>query len=419
MVAGTTLGAGASRGAKNADRSPASWEAIRQQFAIDYGWMQFAGFLLASHPRPVRDALALYRAELDRNPALVIEDRWMEIEADVRARAAAFVGGAPDEIALTDSTTMGLGTLYGGIKLRPGQQLLTTAHDHYSTHESLRLRALRDGARLGKVKLFADSASATVDEIVGNLLKAVGDRTRVVAITWVHSSTGLKLPVRAIADALAQKNRDRDPGDRALLCVDGVHGFGVETDQPGALGCDFFVAGCHKWLCGPRGTGLIWGKRDAWPEVIPTIPAFEAPSYQAWIEGREHALTPSGRLMSPGGFHSFEHRWALPAAFAWQTRIGRERIKARIHALSRTLKEGLAGMRHVRLHTPTSSELSSGIVCFDVKGMEPAEFVKRMRARRIVASQTPYRVSYPRLAPSLLTSEQDVERVLAAVRELA
>lgn len=74
---------------------------------------------------------------------------------------------------------------------------------------------------------------------------------------------GLKLPIREIADALAELNRDRHEGDRALLCVDGVHGLGVEDLSMQDLGCDFFVAGCHKWLFGPRGTGLVWGKWDA------------------------------------------------------------------------------------------------------------------------------------------------------------
>jgi selenocysteine lyase/cysteine desulfurase len=54
------------------------------------------------------------------------------------------------------------------------------------------------------------------------------------------------------------------PEDRVFLCVDGVHGFGVEAATPAALGCDSLVAGCHKWLFGPRGTGLIWGRSDAW-----------------------------------------------------------------------------------------------------------------------------------------------------------
>ena len=186
---------------------------------------------------------------------------------------------------------MGLGLLYNGLDVRSDQDILTTAHDFYATHEALRLKADRSGATLRLVRLYSDPASTSQDEIVGALAAAITPRTRVVAVTWVHSSTGVKLPIHALADAVAQANANRDPGDRALLCVDGVHGLGVEDVDLSTLGCDFFVAGCHKWLFGPRGTGVVWGQPRAWPAATPTIPTFS------------DASTPAGG-MTPGGFHS-------------------------------------------------------------------------------------------------------------------
>ena len=103
---------------------------------------------------------------------------------------------------------MGLGLLYGGLRLAAGDEVLTTEHDFYATHESLRLRTERDGVAVRRVTLYADPATATADEIVSNLVAAVGPRTKVVAVTWVHSSTGVRLPIRAMADALRAKNSD-------------------------------------------------------------------------------------------------------------------------------------------------------------------------------------------------------------------
>src|ERR687888_417984 len=138
----------------------------------------------------------------------------------------------------------------------------------------------------------------------------------------------------------AEPAKGMAPAERVLVCVDGVHGLGVEDGPIAALGADFFVAGCHKWLFGPRGTGLVWGRGEAaWSAVRPTIPTFS--------DGR----TPGGR-MTPGGFHSFEHRWALSAAFDLHTSLGPSRVAERIHALNRQLKEGLASIGGVRLYTP-------------------------------------------------------------------
>ena len=93
--------------------------------------------------------------------------------------------------------------------------------------------------------------------------------------------------------------------------------------------------------------------------------------------------------MSPGGFHSFEHRWALGEAFEFHLQIGKDKVAARIHELNRQCKTGLAAMKHVTLHTPIADEVSAGIITFDVAGMKPDDVVKRLHEKRIVASTTP------------------------------
>jgi isopenicillin-N epimerase len=314
---------------------------------------------------------------------------------------------------------MGLGLLYGGLELRPGQELLATEHDFYSTHEALRLAADRTGASFRKVPLYHDLRSVSADEIVGRVRRAVGPRTRALAVTWVHSSTGLKLPVRAVADALAEVNRDRDAADRVLLCVDAVHALGVEPAHLPDLGCDFFVAGCHKWLFGPRGTGIVWGRREAWPAVAPTIPTFDGRGIAAWIQGRPPGNLPRAAAMTPGGYHSFEYRWSLAEAFRFHQRIGKARVAERTRTLADQLKQGLRTMPHVRLATPLADELSAGIVCFDVEGRGAAEVVGRLLADRIGASVTPYAVRHVRLGTSIVTSPEDVDRALGSIRALA
>jgi isopenicillin-N epimerase len=397
------------------------WAAVRAEFALARDHIHLALMLLASHPRPVREAIERHRRGLDDDPAGYFEERFGKIEAEVRAAAAQYMGGAPEDIALTDSTTMGLGVLYGGLTLRPGQQVLTTTHDHYATHENLRLAALRAGGdasnRVRKVALYDKPEAAAEEDMVRRLLGAVEPRTRLIAVTWVHSSTGVKLPVRRLAAAVADLNRKRDAGSQILLAVDGVHGFGVERESPQELGCDFFVAGCHKWMFGPRGTGVLWGRPAAWKDHVGLIAPFELQPYTDWTRGR----TPSGPpawLASPGGFHSFEHRWALGEAFAFHRRIGRERITERIHALATQYKEALAAMPHVTLHTPVSRALSAGLVCFEVQGLPPAEVVKRLHAKKIIASVTPYATEYVRLSPGILNTPEEAETVLREIRAL-
>ena len=185
------------------------------------------------------------------------------------------------------------------------------------------------------------------------------------------------------------------------------------------MGSDFFIAGTHKWIFGPRGTGLIWAKVSTWKTMRPTFTSVDLGSFSAWLRGSDTPREKEAAGLGQGGFHAFEYDWALPSAFTFHNQIGRSRIAERIHHLNDLCKEGLARMSHVKLYTPRGSKLSAGIICFDVEGMKPEEVVKRLLARRIIASTTPYATTYARLSPSLMNSPEEIETVLREIRALA
>jgi selenocysteine lyase/cysteine desulfurase len=415
LSGGALVDAAAARRARP-DPRWASWSSVRAQFRLDPRLTHFSNFILASHPKPVRQAIARHRAALDADPQTYESANSFALEHEAASAAAAYLGTDPDLVALTDSTTMGLALVYRTFQLRAGDEVLTTEHDHYSTHESLRFRALADGVTVRKARLYPPRTPelATANGVVEALRQSIGPRTRLVAITWVHSSTGAKLPVRSIADAIQGVNAARPPDQRITLVVDGVHALGAEAFEVGKLGCDVFVAGCHKWLWGPRGTGLVWANPAAWGRMSPVIPSFDPRAYGAWIAGAT-STAPPGPAMTPGGFHSFEHRWALPAAFAFHQAIGPQRIARRTLALSRRLRERIADVPGLALRSPGGA-LGSGVVCLEVAGRAPAEVVGALRSRYgIVASVTPYAVQFVRVGTSCLNTRREVDRLVRAL----
>jgi selenocysteine lyase/cysteine desulfurase len=412
--AGSAMAAGAYVAARESGDAP------RAQVPGD-GYVNLATFLLASHPPAVRDAIERHRRGLDANAALYLREHEEELEHAARAAAADHLGANADEVALTDSTTMGLALVYGGLRLERGDEVVTTEHDFYATHEALRLRAERDGVAVRRVRLYDEPEAASADRIATAIERALGPRTRAVAVTWVHSSSGVKLPLREIAAVVANANRGRGERERILLCVDGVHALGVEPESPVELGADVFAAGCHKWLSGPRGTAIVWAAPHAWDRIAPLIPSFDTRAYFAWLEGERPGDVPPGPLMTPGGFHSFEHRWALTQAFEHHAGLGGpDDVARRTYALAARMKRGLAGIAGVRVKTPDDAALSSGLVCAEAAGAPPGEIVDRLREEhRVVASVTPYAKAYVRFGPSVANSEGDVDRALEAVAAVA
>ncbi len=388
-------------------------------FALDPAYVNLTTFLLATHPRVVSEAIERHRKALDANAPLYLREAEPAFEDAARAAAASYLGVPPEEVALTDSTTMGAGLVYGGLRLRAGDEVVTTEHDFYATHESLRLRAERDGIRVRRIRLYDDPATASVDSIVSAVSGGLSPQTRCLAVTWVHSSSGVKLPLLEIAAAVKRANRGRRGDERILLAVDGVHGFGVEAESPVELGADIFFSGCHKWLFGPRGTGIVWAAPHAWDRLAPTIPTFDGLAYLAWIEGRPPEDTAPGALMTPGGFHSFEHRWALMEAFGFHDEMGRAEVAERTHGLATRLKDGLAEIGGLTVVTPRDEPLAAGLVCVDVVGRDPGEVADRLREEAsVIASVTPYAVRYLRFGPSIANTEDDVDRAVEAVSAL-
>jgi isopenicillin-N epimerase len=171
-------------------------------------------------------------------------------------------------------------------------------------------------------------------------------------------------------------------------------------------------------MFGPRGTGFVWGHPKAWPIAHATIPTFNTQAYDLWMKNASSRDLPPAVHMTPGGFHSFEHRWALDEAFKFHQAIGKAKVTHRIYQLNQQLKQGLTAMSQVTLHTPVSQDLSAGIVCFEVAGMTPRQIVEKLRQRKIVGSVTPYATQYARLAPSLLNSQQEIDITLREIRNL-
>lgn len=397
------------------------WRAVRALFDLDPNLIPMSSFFLSSHPRPVREAIERWRRRIDANPLCVEEallfpgDDWRRVKDGL----AAYAGAAADDLAWVPNTTSGLALVYNGLGLGPGDEILTTEHDHYSHHQAIALAAAKQGSSVRKIALHDGAAKASANEMVDRLRRAVSPATRAIGLTWVHSSTGLKLPIAEMAAAVAAINASRGANQRALLIVDGVHGFGVEDVDAAALGADFFVAGTHKWILGPRGTGLVLGRPDAWPRLRPTIPSFESlECWEAYFRGRPLPATHADHV-TPGGFVPFEHLLAIDDALEIHRTLGRGRIAARIRELNGRLREELAGTPGVTLHTPLDPALAGGIVCFEVAGLRPAEVARRLRERGIVATESPYAVSYARVAAGIMVQPEEIETTLRAIRALA
>ncbi len=345
-------------------------------------------------------AAALTELNTGRIVPGVYEGNWAR-NARVRELAGDMFNAAPDEIALTHSTSEGLSTVLMGLDWRRGDEIVTTTLEHPGLLAPLCLLAHRFGVVLRYAALGHGAG-----DIVAAIEALLTPRTRVIALSHLKWSSGAIAPIADVA-ALAA-------GRGILVVVDGAQAAGQIAVDLHALGVDAYAMAGQKWLCGPEGTGLLYVRQDRLADIRPT-------------HLRYAKLDPSGYLIPAAGAKRYEIGefygpavLAQAAALRWlRDEVGLDWMYDRTAALGRRCWEGLSGIAGVTVTTPR--DRMAGIVCFAVDGATPQELAAKLYERNLTIRY----VAYPpgptvaRVANAWWNTEDEVDRLVAAVAELA
>ena len=199
-------------------------------------------------PLPVREAQNRYRALMEQEPV-----RWfmqhLERHMDAsRVRLSQLLNCPAEGIGFLPNATVAISTILHSIDFRPGDEVLVNDHEYMSVVNELNRLGHRRGIRPVLPSLPFPVQSP--DQIVAGVLSAVTPRTRLVILSHITSPTALVMPVEKIVAALRQRG--------IPTLVDGAHAPGCIPVDINAIGCTYYVATLHKWLCTPKGAGFMW-----------------------------------------------------------------------------------------------------------------------------------------------------------------
>ena len=336
--------------------------------------------------------------ELESNPvATIYNDGSVHRATDgVRERAAALLGCTADELLVTRSTTEAMSSVAVGIVWASGDRVLTTDQEHDGGSLGWRHVARRHGVTIDRVAIAPTDHDAAV--IVDRFAAALTPRTRVVSVSHVITTTGLRMPIREIA-ALAHS--------RGALCVvDGAQAVGHVPVDVRALGCDAYAACGHKWLLGPKGTGLLYISREAEDRIQPVQRE----------DGRRYVAHSTG-------IGSLPLVIGLGAAIDAAQADGLPAIERRIMALRARVSAGMRAIPTLTMASPPSSALGTGLVAARLPDAHPADVLRErlLARRRVVVKMVEKRwFNGIRLSAHVFNTEADVDAALAALRtELA
>ncbi len=212
-------------------------------------------------PKAILQLQTELRRQMEAEPVQFLWRRYEERLEPARQAVARFVGARARDLVFVTNATTGVNAVVHSLKLRRGDELLTTNHDYNACHNVLVEAARRAGARLvtAQVPFPLNGEESAVEAI----LQAVTPRTRLVMLDHVTSTSALVLPVTRLVRELEKRGVE--------TLVDGAHAPGMVPLDLGRLAPTYYTANLHKWVCAPKGAAFLWVREDRQKDLQPAV----------------------------------------------------------------------------------------------------------------------------------------------------
>lgn len=375
------------------------WNSVRQEFPLEDGLI----FLNAANVCPASKAVAARHLELLRdfyaNPSFENREKYVALEAEARRKLSALLGAKPSEITLTRNTSEATNTIVRGLDLRAGDEVIISSHNHPSNNASWKVLAKRTGVVIREVP--TPLSGVTAERLVRGIAGAITSRTKVIAITHLTNTTGIRYPAREITALAANRN--------IWVHLDGAQSFGMLNFRLSEIGCDSYASSMHKWPMGPLEAGVLYvrdGRQDAlWPAIVTA-------GYSELIEG-------VGRF-GVLGQRDDPRLVAAGEAAAFLQKLGMENVQARALYLAAQLKDRLARIPGIKLLTPIEPELSGAVVKFRIEGKNTQELGRVLWSNHRISGAVTARGDLEgiRWCPHVYNSLEEIDRATTALGRL-
>lgn len=368
---------------------------LRREFLLDPAVAYLNHGSFGACPRPVFERYQAYQRELEREPVDFLGRRLPDLLATAREELAGYLRAAPTDFAFVANATTGVNLAARSLDLRSGDEVLTTDLEYGACDLAWEWICRRTGARYVRapIPLPLESPQALVDA----LFAAATDRTRVLYVSHVTSSTALVLPVDEIVA------HARDFG--LVTIVDGAHAPAHVPLDIERLGADFYAGNCHKWLCAPKGSGFLHARPERQERVDAAIISW------GYLEGNTFA-----ERIETQGTRDPAAWLAVPDAIAFQAERDWDAVRERCNTLAREARSELCALLGT---APLAPEVMLGQMATVRLPRPDPELSDRLFERHRVEVPVLPTTDLLRISVAGYTSRDDVDRLLAAlVREL-
>ena len=373
------------------------WKAVQNQFTLreNRTYLNCGG--LGPAPKAVQDEVISKMKELQAS-----SESGHSILGETRKVAARFFGSSEEEICFTRNATESNSIIASGIPMQAGDEVIFESHAHPGGSFPWLNRQNIDGIR---VKVF-DPDPSSMENTLNRINDLITSRTKAIQVSHITAPTGILLDVEAIGKLADEKG--------IWFHVDGAQSAGMIPIDFASMKCHSYATSGHKWLGGPRGTGLLLVRQDR----IESVVSWHVGAYSvSEVELPNRLELHPTALRFEYGTRNTELVAGLGSAMKFQESIGKKRIEDRSMELAKRLRERLEQIDSVTVLTPKDASMRRGITTFRSDRMDFDEINNRMsreyqlRCRRV----TEVGLNAVRVSTHIFNSEADCDRVAEAV----
>lgn len=380
--------------------SPACRESFRQEMPVVDRWVYLDHAAVGPLTRAASQAISDYVQQVTTSGD-VHWPTWAGEVEQTRACAARLIGAEAEEVALVHSTSEGIALVAEGLDWRSGDNVVLPAGEFPSNvYPWLHLRD--KGVEVRRVEMPTPALDYQ------RLADACDAQTRVVSCSWIGYSSGYRCDPSQVAD-IAHRHG-------AYFMLDAIQGLGVFPINVRQAGIDFLAADGHKWQLGPEGAGIAYFRRELLEQLRPLIVGWNSVVGRFDFHRIELELRPEAARYEPGS-QNMVGQLGLGGSLKTLERYG---LSSQTSSIADWVLDSVEGLLPrlanvgVEVH-PIPPEYRTGIVTFEVPGMESAAVRAHLLERCIVTSCRGGKV---RVAVHGYNDRSDFDRLITALEEL-
>jgi len=374
------------------------WRWVRESYTTTSNLINLNNGGVSPQPKQVQEVFEHYNRMSNEGPSYYMWRILDKGRESVRRELAELAGVTAEEIAIQRNSTESLATIIFGLTLVKGDEIIVTNYDYPNMRHDWLQREQRDGIKL--IWIDIPIGLDDTEKIVKLYTDAITPKTKIIHITHMINWTGHLLPAKEITTAAHKKGIE--------VVLDAAHSFAHVGMNLKDINCDYAGSSLHKWLCCPFGTGILYVRKDKIANLWPLFPIDKPQSEDI-------------KKFEALGTRSFPAEMAIGKAISFHKTIGMERKETRLRWLKNYWVNKVKGLPKIKFYSPISDHASCAIATVGIEGIKASEIENHLFSKynvHTVAIEWE-KVSGIRVTPSVYTSTEDLDKLVAGLRELA